>query len=83
MAALRRAPAVPAPDHLVQERLLHAYLRVLSARDWQERLAPLAQHMVERRLVRAPDRGGDKERPCSCCGANCQRCAGLHCPVPS
>jgi hypothetical protein len=58
MAALSPSPTVPAPGHLAQERLLGAYLRVLSSRSWQERLAPLAQHMAGRRLVRAPSDAG-------------------------
>ena len=49
---------VSSSARLTGERLLGAYLRVLSARGWQERFAPLAQHMAERRLVRAPSDAG-------------------------
>lgn len=44
------APA-SASDYLAQERRLQGCLRTLRARGWQQRLAPLAQHMAERHLV--------------------------------
>jgi hypothetical protein len=55
-------PAAPSHvssfDRLAQEqRMRHAW-RILNGHGWRERLAPLAQHMGNRRLVRArSDRG--------------------------
>src|SRR2546421_3816366 len=39
-----------APDYLAHERRPQGCLRTLSKRGWEQRLAPLAQHMAERRL---------------------------------
>ena len=45
-------------DHLAQEWGMQRALRILNGHGWRERLAPLAQHMDNRRLVRArSDRG--------------------------
>ena len=45
-------------DHLAQEQRMRRALRILNGHGWRERLAPLAQHMGNRRLVRArSDRG--------------------------
>jgi hypothetical protein len=49
---------VPSFDHLAQEWRMQRALRVINGYGWRERLAPLAQHMANRRLVRArSDRG--------------------------
>jgi hypothetical protein len=42
-------------EHLAQQRSLDEALRSLRARGWEQRLAPLAQHMAAQHLVR--DRG--------------------------
>ena len=45
-------------DHLAQEWHMQRALRIINGYGWRERLAPLAQHMGNRRLVRArSDRG--------------------------
>ena len=45
-------------DHLAQEWHMQRALRIINGHGWRERLAPLAQHMGNRRLVRArSDRG--------------------------
>ena len=53
MAALRRAPATPVPDHLAQGGRMQDALRALSVPGWEQRLQPLATHMAAQRLVRA------------------------------
>ena len=58
MAALSPSPAVLAPDHRAQERRTQDALRALSAPEWEQRLQPLAVHMVDRRLVRARSEEG-------------------------
>jgi hypothetical protein len=51
-------PAVPRSDTLAEEQRRQGVLRALGGRAWQQRLAPLAQHMAGRRLIRArSDRG--------------------------
>jgi hypothetical protein len=45
-------------DPLAQEQRMQRAWRILNGHGWRERLAPLAQHMGNRRLVRArSDRG--------------------------
>jgi hypothetical protein len=52
-------PAVSACRHLAQERHRQRALRTINGPGWRQRLAPLAEHMGNRRLVRArSDRGG-------------------------
>jgi hypothetical protein len=46
MAALRRASADPVPDHPAHEHDLQRRLGALRAPGWEQRLAPLAQHMA-------------------------------------
>jgi hypothetical protein len=45
--------AVSSPDALAHERRLQQCLRALQTSGWEQRLQPLAAHMVDRRLVRA------------------------------
>ena len=52
MVTLYADPGLPASGPLAEGRSLDAYLRVLEACG-RERLAPLAQHMAQKRLVRA------------------------------
>jgi hypothetical protein len=52
-------PDVCAPRQLAQERHRQRALRTINGPGWRQRLAPLAEHMGNRRLVRArSDRGG-------------------------
>ena len=52
-------PDVSASRHLAQERHRQRALRTITGPGWRQRLAPLAEHMGNRRLVRArSDRGG-------------------------
>lgn len=52
------SPHVSSLDHLAQEQHMQRALRPIDGHGWRERLAPLAQHMGNRRLVRArSDRG--------------------------
>jgi hypothetical protein len=44
--------------HVVQQRRLDECLRALHATGWEQRLAPLAQHMTTQRLVRARGHAG-------------------------
>jgi hypothetical protein len=41
------------PEHLAHERRPQQCLRALQTRGWEQRLQPLATHMIEKRLVRA------------------------------
>jgi hypothetical protein len=41
------------PEHLAHEGRLQQCLRALQTRGWEQRLQPLATHMIEKRLVRA------------------------------
>src|SRR5437762_3281574 len=51
-------PHVSSFDHLAQEQHLQRALRPIDGHGWRQRLAPLAQHMGNRWLVRArSDRG--------------------------
>jgi hypothetical protein len=52
MATIYADPDIPASGPLADNRRLEACLRALEACG-RERLAPLAQHMASRRLVRA------------------------------
>jgi hypothetical protein len=52
MAAIYAHPDIPASGPLAHSRNLHDCLRALETCGW-ERLAPLAQHMANKRLVRA------------------------------
>jgi hypothetical protein len=53
MATIDTCPRVSSSDHLAHERRLPPCLHALRARGWEQRLQPLATHMVEKRLVRA------------------------------
>ena len=57
VAAIHALPDVPPSERLAHERRLRQRLHALEAVGW-DRLAPLAQHMIERRLVRAPGDAG-------------------------
>ena len=51
-------PHVSSFDHLAQEQRMQRALRAIDGHGWRQRLAPLAEHMGNRRLVRArSDRG--------------------------
>jgi hypothetical protein len=50
---LRLLPAISSSDHLAHERRLQQCLGTLQTRGWEQRLQPLATHMVTQRLVRA------------------------------
>ena len=45
-------------DHRTQERHVQQCLRALQAPGWEQRLSPLAQHMVDKCLVRARSHAG-------------------------
>jgi hypothetical protein len=45
-------PRVSSHDHLAHERQVQQCLHALQARGWEQRLAPLAQHMAQQHLVR-------------------------------
>jgi hypothetical protein len=52
-------PDVSASRHLAQERHRQRALRTITGPGWRQRLAPLAEHMGNRRLIRARSaRGG-------------------------
>jgi hypothetical protein len=53
MATISAGPAVSSFDHFAHERRLHQCLRALQTCGWEQRLQPLATHMIEKRLVRA------------------------------
>jgi hypothetical protein len=59
MAAIYADPDIPASGPRAPRQRLEACLRALEACGW-ERLAPLAQHMVAKHLVRAR---GDADAP--------------------
>jgi hypothetical protein len=52
MATVHALPDVPLSERLAHERRLRQRLHALEAVGW-DRLAPLAQHMIDKRLVRA------------------------------
>ena len=53
MPTAQASPDVSPFDHLAQQRRLEECLRALHARGWEQRLAPLAQHLATQKLVRA------------------------------
>jgi hypothetical protein len=59
MATMHADPHVASSDHLAHERCMQQCLRALQTRGWEQRLQPLATHMIEKRLVRARGDAGD------------------------
>jgi hypothetical protein len=58
MATVCADPRSLSSDHLAQERRMQRLVRTINGNGWRQRLAPLAEHMGNRRLVRArSDRG--------------------------
>jgi hypothetical protein len=53
MATISAGPAVSSFDHFAHQRRLQQCLRALQICGWEQRLQPLATHMIEKRLVRA------------------------------
>ena len=58
MATVHADPHVALSEHLAHERQLQACLRTLHAPGWEQRLLPLATHMVEQHLVRGRGHAG-------------------------
>jgi hypothetical protein len=53
MATVYAEPAVSLSEHLAQERRMQRAWRTINGNGWRQRLAPLAEHMGNRPLVRA------------------------------
>jgi hypothetical protein len=58
MATAQAAPSTSPFAERAQRRRLAEAVRTLQANGWEERLAPLAQHMATQRLVRARSQAG-------------------------
>jgi hypothetical protein len=56
------SPSRAAPELAARERHLRACMRVLEGRGWQQRLTPLAQLLVQMRLVRGQNEHGTPAR---------------------
>jgi hypothetical protein len=58
MATVHADPDVFSSDRFAAERRMQRALRTIGGRVWRQRLAPLAEHLGNRRLARARnDRG--------------------------
>jgi hypothetical protein len=64
MAPVHADSPVASSEQLAHQQRLQECLRALSKRGWEQRLHPLATHMVEKRLVRA--RGPYSTGTCRC-----------------
>jgi hypothetical protein len=53
MATVHADSHVASSEYLAHQRRLEQCLRALQTRGWEQRLQPLATHMIEKRLVRA------------------------------
>jgi hypothetical protein len=53
MATVYADPDVFSSDRLAAERRMQRALRAINGRGWRHRLAPLAEHMGNRQLLRA------------------------------
>ena len=59
MTMTTAAPAAAPPEALAAERRMQRAMRIVNGDGWRSRLAPLAEHMGNRRLIRArSDCGG-------------------------